>query len=59
MLQSALAIVALIGFGWLTSAWGDKAFLVSAAFASIGAILVICASRLQAIAESGEVDNGR
>ena len=57
MVQSALAIVALIGFGWLTAAWGDKAFLVSAAFAGIGAILVICASRLQEITESVDTDS--
>lgn len=45
MLQSAFAIVALIGFGWITAAWGDKAFLASAALAGIGVILVIYASR--------------
>lgn len=45
MLQSALAIVALTGFGWLTEIWGEKAFLASALFAGIGAVLVSSASK--------------
>lgn len=47
ILQSALAIVALIGFGWLTETWGERAFLASAIFAGIGALLVISASRFR------------
>jgi len=43
-LQSGLAIVALIGFGLLAATWDEKAFLVSAAFAGIGAVLVIASS---------------
>jgi len=42
-LQSGLAIVALLGFGWLTATWGDKAFLASVVFAGIGAALVLAA----------------
>ena len=47
MLQQGTAFVALTGFGWFASHYGPKAYLASAAFAAIGAVLVYLSIRLQ------------
>ena len=40
ILQAGVGIVALVGFGWLAGLFGAQAFLASASFAAIGALLV-------------------
>lgn len=40
ILQAGTTIIALVGFGWLAGMFGAKAFLASAAFAAIGALVV-------------------
>ncbi len=47
MLQQAFAVVAITGFGWLAGDYGAKAYLASAVFAAIGAVLVYLSIRLQ------------
>jgi len=39
-LQQAMAVVALIGFGWFADLWGAQAYLASAGFAAVGAALI-------------------
>lgn len=40
MLQQAMSVIALIGFGWLTGMFGAKAYFVAAAFAGLGGVLI-------------------
>jgi MFS transporter, PPP family, 3-phenylpropionic acid transporter len=47
MLQQGTAVVAISGFGWLAGHYGAKAYLASAAFAAVGAVLVYLSIRLQ------------
>lgn len=47
MLQQAFAVVAITSFGWLAGDHGAKAYLASAVFAAIGAVLVYLSIRLQ------------
>jgi MFS transporter, PPP family, 3-phenylpropionic acid transporter len=41
ILQSAVAILALVSFGWLAAMFGAYAFLASASLAALGALLVV------------------
>ncbi len=47
MLQQGTAFVALTGFGWFAGHYGPKAYLASAAFAAVGAVLVYLSITLQ------------
>ena len=47
VIQQAMAVLALSAFGGLADRWGASAYLGSAAFASIGAVLVWASLRLQ------------
>jgi len=47
VLQQAMAVVAIAGFGWLAGAWGAQAYLASAAFAALGGVLVWVSLRLK------------
>jgi len=47
MLQQAMAVVALLAFGWLTTRVGPLAYLGSAVFAAGGAALIWVSLRLQ------------
>jgi PPP family 3-phenylpropionic acid transporter len=53
MLQQGTAVVAITGFGWLAGEYGAKAYLASAAFAAVGAVLVYLSIRLQPPKEQG------
>lgn len=41
IVQSGVAILALVSFGWLAAAFGPYAFLASASLAALGALLVL------------------
>ena len=47
MLQQAMAVLALLAFGWLTTRFGPMAYLGSAAFAAVGAGLIWSSLRMQ------------
>lgn len=47
VLQQGMSVIALVGFGWLVSVMGAKAYLVAAAFAAFGGGLVWISLRLQ------------
>lgn len=47
MLQQAMAVIIILGFGTLFSLLGDKSFFASAGFAGIGAALIWLSLRLQ------------
>lgn len=47
MLQQAMAVIVILGFGLLLEPLGSKGFFASAAFASIGALLIWLSLRLQ------------
>lgn len=47
MLQQGMAVLAIAGFGGLAGTWGAKAYLASAAFAALGALLVRVSLRLR------------
>ena len=47
VLQQGMSVIALVGFGWLVSQMGAKAYLVAAAFAALGGVLVWISLRLQ------------
>jgi MFS transporter, PPP family, 3-phenylpropionic acid transporter len=47
MLQQAMAVVAIMGFGWLTTRFGPLAYLGSAGFAAVGAGLIWASLRMQ------------
>ena len=40
VLQQAMTVVALVGFGWLMGLMGAQAYFVAAAFAAFGAVLI-------------------
>lgn len=47
ILQQVTAIIAISGFGYLAGIYGTKAYLASAAFAAIGAVLVYMSLKMQ------------
>ena len=47
VLQQGMSVIALVAFGWLVSMMGAKAYLVAAAFAALGGVLVWISLRLQ------------
>lgn len=47
MLQQAMAVLAIMAFGWLTTRFGPLAYLGSAAFAAVGAGLIWASLRMQ------------
>lgn len=47
VLQSGVAILALVSFGWLAAAFGPYAFLASACLAALGALLVVISMTLK------------
>lgn len=47
LLQQAMAVVALLAFGWLTTRFGPLAYLGSAALAALGAMLIWASLRMQ------------
>ena len=47
VLQQALAVVTLAGFGWLADRYGAQAYFASAAFAATGALAIWASFRLQ------------
>ena len=47
VLQQAMSVIALVAFGWLVGLMGAKAYLVAAAFAGLGGMLVWVSLRLQ------------
>lgn len=54
VLQQGMAVIALIGFGWLVALYGGKAWLAAAAFALIGAGLVAISLQLKSPGEDAE-----
>ena len=42
-----MAIVVLVGFGWLSQRWGAQAYLVPGVFVALGAVLIWLSWRLQ------------
>lgn len=40
MLQQAMSVIALVGFGWLTGMMGSHAYFVAAGFAGLGGLLI-------------------
>jgi PPP family 3-phenylpropionic acid transporter len=48
MLQQAMSVVALIGFGWLTGIMGARAYFVAAVFAALGGVLIWLSIAMQA-----------
>jgi PPP family 3-phenylpropionic acid transporter len=46
VLQQAMSVIALIGFGWLTGLLGPHAYFVAAGFAAIGAALIWLSMRM-------------
>ena len=47
LLQQGMSVIALIGFGWFVALYGEKAWLAAAAFALVGAGLVVISLRLK------------
>lgn len=47
VLQEAFAILTFTAFGWLAGAFGAKAYLASAVFSALGALLVFASMRLR------------
>ena len=47
ILQSGVAILALVSFGWLAAMFGAYAFLASASLAALGALLVVISMTLK------------
>lgn len=47
VLQQGMSVVALVAFGWLVGLIGAKAYLVAAAFAGVGGVLVWLSLRMQ------------
>ncbi len=47
ILQQATAILAILGFGWLTARHGATAYLGSAVFAALGGVLVLISLRIR------------
>jgi len=47
VLQQAMSVIALVAFGWLVGLMGAKAYLVAAAFAGLGGVLVWLSLRMQ------------
>jgi MFS transporter, PPP family, 3-phenylpropionic acid transporter len=47
MLQQAMAVIAVSGFGWLVADYGAHAYAASAAFAALGGVLVWVSLRLK------------
>ena len=47
MLQQAMAVLAILAFGWLTTRFGPMAYLGSAGFAALGAGLIWASLRMQ------------
>lgn len=47
IVQSGVAIFALVSFGWLAAAFGPSAFLASACLAALGALLVLISMTLK------------
>ncbi len=56
VLQKAMAIIAVIGFGWLVGLMGAHAFFVAATFAAIGSVMIWASMRLQQ--PKAEMGNG-
>ena len=48
VLQQAMAVVALTAFGWIAEPLGVRAYFASAAFAALGAVLILVSMRLMA-----------
>jgi len=48
VLQQAMAVVALTAFGWIAGPLGVRAYFASAAFAALGAVLILVSMRLMA-----------
>jgi PPP family 3-phenylpropionic acid transporter len=47
VLQQAMSVLALTGFGWLAGGWGARAYLASAVFAALGGVMVWISLRMQ------------
>ncbi|MHB1102782.1 MAG: MFS transporter [Devosia sp.] len=47
VLQQAMSVIALVAFGWLVGLMGAKAYLVAAAFAGLGGLLVWLSLRMK------------
>lgn len=46
VLQQGMAVIALVGFGWLVGMMGPHAYFVAAAFAALGAVLIWLSLRM-------------
>jgi PPP family 3-phenylpropionic acid transporter len=55
VLQQAMSVIALVGFGWLVSVIGAHAYFVAAVFALIGAVLIWSSLRMMA---GGKAEQG-
>ncbi|MDB5539177.1 MAG: putative 3-phenylpropionic acid transporter [Devosia sp.] len=58
MLQQAMSVIALVGFGWLTGMMGAKAYFVAAAFAGLGGLLIWLSIAMQGPKQAAEARLG-
>ncbi|WP_423068204.1 MFS transporter [Devosia sp. CN2-171] len=54
MLMQGMSVIALLAFGWLTGLMGAKAYLVAAAFAGAGGVLIWVSLAMQSPKQPGE-----
>ncbi|HEV7717777.1 MAG TPA: MFS transporter [Arsenicitalea sp.] len=47
VLQQAMSVIALVGFGWLVPVLGEHAYFVAAGFALLGAALILISLRMR------------
>jgi hypothetical protein len=47
VLQQAMSVIALVGFGWLVPMLGERAYFVAAGFALLGAGLILASLRMR------------